>query len=115
MLRKTVAFVACSVLASGCVLLGDRVIQVRADVISEDGTSLRGCTMGLHSAATDEALDSQADIQPQFLSGFINPPTHGKYYFKVTCPGRTGFYKSDVHDFASPPYLFDLGKVVIRG
>lgn len=101
---------------AGCLVpLGDRVLQVKANVVSETGRPLQGCVLGLHSAANDQAIEVKANVHPEFLTSFINPPRRGAYYFKITCPGHSGFYRSGNNDFASPPYFHDLGRVVIRG
>lgn len=115
MLRTTLVAALALLLLAGCIApLGDRVLQVKADVVSDTGAPLRGCMLGLYSTSSDQAIEVKSDIRTEFLTTFLNPPTRGSYYFKITCPGQSGSFRSSNHDFASPPYFHDLGRVVIK-
>jgi hypothetical protein len=98
---------------SACVTPGERLIQVRADPVSDTGMPLTKCTVGLHQA-TDSQLLEEKDISREFISSFVNPPQRGNYYLKIKCPGRRNEFRSSTFDFAKGPYFHDLGRIAIR-
>jgi hypothetical protein len=100
---------------AGCQMpTSDRVIQVRVAVVSPDQTPIPGCRLSMKSGDSERIIDSANNIRPQFLNGFINPPTSGSYYFMISCPGHEQTYASEKFDFAHGPYLHDLGTVVLK-
>ena len=85
----------------GCSIpLGDRVIQVRARVVSESGATLRNCELSLMSGETDKVIESKLDVDPQYLNSFVDPPAQGSYYFRISCPGREKSFSTRKHSFA---------------
>ncbi len=114
MQRNAVIIVVFAYLLARCHLpIGDRVIQVKASVISGSQAPISGCRLDLVSGDMQTVLDSAPDMRPQFLSSFINPPDKGSYYFKITCPNHQDSFLSAKYNFATGPYLHDLGVVVI--
>jgi hypothetical protein len=100
------------ILLGGCVTPGERLIQVRAEPISEAGTPLTNCVLGLYLVARDQLL-AEKSISREFISSFVDPPQQGHYYLKVTCPGKRDAFQSSAFDFARGPYFHELGRVVI--
>ena len=99
----------------GCIApMGDRVLAVRANVVSKSDVPLKLCSLSLYSESDDRVIDGKTAIRNEFGNSFINPPVSGRYYFKIVCDGYTQYFKSPVYDFAKPPYIHDLGKVVIE-
>lgn len=103
-----------SLLVAGCVLMGDRVLQVDVRVVSETGATLRDCSLGLYSTQNDRLIDAETDIHPKFVSSFVNPPMRGEYYFKISCPDRAGVFVSPTYNFSKGPDFHDFGTVVIE-
>jgi hypothetical protein len=97
----------------GCVLLGDRALGVDGEIVSEAGSPIDRCVLGLHMKKSDRLIATKSDLDSAFVRTFTNPPLYGDYYISVTCPGRSGSFKSGSYDFARPPFLHQLGKVVI--
>lgn len=113
--RLTVVLVLLAILAAGCMAgMGERILQVKARPVAENGKALSNCTLSLKAANTRETIQQKPDLHPEFISSFVNPPRQGQYYVEIGCAGREGTYQSGTYDFAKGPYFHDFGTVVIR-
>jgi hypothetical protein len=101
------------VVLSGCAFLGDRILQVKVEVVSSDGMPRHGCALGLHMAGSDKPIGVRPNIQGAFLNSFVNPPMYGQYYFRISCSSLTGSFKSATYDFARAPFFHEFGRVVL--
>ena len=112
MLRLAIVLVF-SALLVGCLSgLGDRLLQVRVQPVSEQGRKLSNCMLSLKGDDTHRVI-GQRELHPGYLISFVNPPQRGQYHFEIACAGRQGVFRSNTYDFSTEPYFHDLGEITI--
>lgn len=103
---------------TGCVGTLDRLTPIEGHIVAADGRPLKGCWLEARNASTGDPVKNtreQIDGRPtdgHFRSGFVNPPSSGRYFIILDCGPSLTAHRSSEFDFSiSKPV--NLGRVVL--